>query len=134
MCDKSSLHSSSEDRELVTPFYTPTHEAFRTTVRRFVKREIEPYAGAWDDAGEFPRALYIKAAEIGLLGIGFPQEHGGISADGFMWVIAVQEIARAGSGGLTASLLSHSIASPPIVWGGRPEVRAKVLPEILSGR
>ena len=61
------------DRSRVqNPFYTPEHEAFRDVMRRFVAREIEPYAHEWDEAGEFPRELYAKAAEIGLLGLGFP--------------------------------------------------------------
>ncbi|MEO8321044.1 MAG: acyl-CoA dehydrogenase family protein, partial [Bradyrhizobium sp.] len=44
------------------PFYTPEHEAFRDVMRRFVAREIEPYAHEWDEAGEFPRELYAKAS------------------------------------------------------------------------
>ena len=51
-----------------SPFYTAEHEAFRDVMRRFVTREIEPYAHEWDEAGEFPRELYRKASEIGLLG------------------------------------------------------------------
>ena len=49
-----------------SPFYTAEHEAFRDVMRRFVSREIEPYAHEWDEAGEFPRELYRKASEIGL--------------------------------------------------------------------
>ena len=56
---------------------TPEHLAFRDTVRRFVARELEPHAGRWDEAGEFPRELYAKAAEAGLLALGFPEEYGG---------------------------------------------------------
>jgi len=56
-----------------SPFYSAEHEAYRDVVRRFVEREIEPYAHQWDEAGEFPRTLYAKAAEIGLLGLGFPE-------------------------------------------------------------
>ncbi|MBL8503837.1 MAG: acyl-CoA dehydrogenase family protein, partial [Rhodocyclaceae bacterium] len=54
--------------------YSPDHEAFRATVRRFVEREIIPNAAAWDEAGGFPRELYGKAAAAGLLGVGFPEE------------------------------------------------------------
>ena len=64
-----------------SPFYTEEHEAFREVVRRFVEKEIEPYAHEWDEAGEFPRVLYEKAAAIGLLGLGFPERSGGI----FRW-------------------------------------------------
>src|SRR6186713_2089468 len=79
-----------------SPFYTAEHEAFRDVMRRFVAREIEPFANEWDEAGEFPRELYRKAAEIGLLGLGFPEEFGGVAADQFMKMVASQELARAG--------------------------------------
>ena len=117
-----------------SPFYTRDHEAFREVVRRFVEKEIEPNAHAWDEAGEFPRGLYEKAAAIGFLGLGFPQEYGGIDVDRFMWIIAVQELARAGAGGVSASLMSHSIGAPPIARAGTAEFKARVLPEILSGK
>ena len=103
------------DRSRVqNPFYTPEHEAFRDVMRRFVAREIEPYAHEWDEAGEFPRELYAKAAEIGLLGLGFPEEFGGVPADQFMKIVASQELARAGAGGVSSSLMSHTIGSPPL--------------------
>jgi acyl-CoA dehydrogenase len=117
-----------------SPFYTADHEAFRDLVRRFVEREIEPYAHAWDEAGGFPRELYEKAAAIGLLGLGFPEEFGGIEADQFMKIVASQELARAGAGGISASLMSHTIGAPPIARTARPEVKARVLPQILSGQ
>jgi len=117
-----------------SPFYTAEHEAFREVMRRFVAREIEPYASEWDEAGEFPRALYAKASEIGLLGLGFPEEYGGVAADQFMKIVASQELARAGAGGISSSLMSHSIGSPPIARAARPEVKARVLPEVLSGK
>src|ERR1700684_795850 len=117
-----------------SPFYTGDHDAFREVVRRFVEKEIEPYAHQWDEAGEFPRVLYEKAAEIGLLGLGFPEEYGGTEVDRFMWIIAGQELARAGAGGSSASLMSHSIGAPPIARAGSPEFKARVLPEILSGK
>lgn len=71
-----------------SPFYTAEHDAFRDVMRRFVDKEIAPFAHEWDEAGEFPRALYRNAAEIGLLGLGFPQEYGGIGADQFMKIVA----------------------------------------------
>ncbi|MGC2780910.1 MAG: acyl-CoA dehydrogenase family protein [Bradyrhizobium sp.] len=117
-----------------SPFYTAEHEAFRDVVRRFVDREIAPFASAWDEAGEFPRALYPKAAEIGLLGLGFPEQFGGAPADQFMKIVASQELARAGCGGVSASLMSHTIGAPPIARAARPELRVRVLPEILAGR
>src|SRR2546423_5559962 len=51
-----------------------------------------------------------------------------------MWIVAVQELARAGAGGVSASLKSNSIGAPPIARAASPEFKARVLPEILSGK
>lgn len=115
------------------PFYTADHEAFRDQVRRFVAREIEPFANDWDEAEEFPRELYRKAAAIGLIGLGFPEAYGGIPADRFMWIIATQELARHGAGDINASLMSHAIGAPPIVAAGSEALKARLLPGIFSG-
>ena len=117
----------------LSPFYGPEHEAFRQTVRRFVEREIEPNATAWDEAGEFPRELYAKAAAVGLLGLGFPEEYGGVECDRFMRILATQEFARCGSGGVAAGLFSHTIGAPPILRRGSAKLKARVLPAVLSG-
>ncbi|HQR34281.1 MAG TPA: acyl-CoA dehydrogenase family protein [Blastocatellia bacterium] len=114
-------------------YYTPEHEQFRQTMREFVSREIAPFVNEWDEAEEFPRELYRKAAAIGLLGLNYPEEYGGTPADGFYSIIASVELAAAGSGGVSASLLSHSIGSPPIVHAGNAEMKARVLPQILAG-
>ncbi|MBP7063014.1 acyl-CoA dehydrogenase family protein [Ferrovibrio sp.] len=116
-----------------SPYYSAEHEAFREQLRRFVAREIEPYADAWDEAGEFPRELYRKAAAIGLLQLNFPEAYGGVKADRFFAVIAGQELARGGAGGVCASLLSHTIGAPPIAKLGSDELKARVLPGILAG-
>lgn len=115
------------------PALTEEHEAFRDTMRRFVQREIAPHAAAWDEAGEFPRELYRKAAAAGLLGVGFPEEYGGTPADLFMHVVLSEEIALAGSGGVHASLFSHQIGSPPIAAAGSEELKKRVLPGVLAG-
>ena len=47
---------------MASPFYTAEHEAYRDVVRRFVEKEIEPYAHEWDEAGGFPRQLYEKSS------------------------------------------------------------------------
>lgn len=109
------------------------HEAFRETVRRFVAREVAPFAAEWDEAGEFPRELYRKAAAAGLFGIGFPEEYGGTPADLFYGVILAEEFAQAGAGGVSASLFSHTIGAPPIAAAGSEALKRRVLPAILSG-
>ena len=119
--------------ERPSPYYTEEHLAFRDTVRRFVEKEIEPFATEWDEAEEFPRELYKKAAEVGLLQCGYPEEYGGVEVDRFYNLIMSQELARAGAGGISASLMSHSIGAPPIVALGSEEIKRRVLPDILAG-
>jgi acyl-CoA dehydrogenase len=115
------------------PAITQEHEAFRDTVKRFVAREIIPHAAAWDEAGEFPRELYKKAAQAGLFALGYPEEYGGVPADYFFRIVSAEEFAQAGSGGVSASLFSHTIGAPPIAAVGSDELKRRVLPSILSG-
>lgn len=119
---------------MTSPFYTAEHEAWRATLRRWVTAEIEPHADAWDEAGTFPRELYAKAADIGLIPMGFPEAYGGFEADEFYKLIGSLELARAGVGGISASLMSHTIGTPPIVRAGSEQLKQRVLPGILSGR
>jgi acyl-CoA dehydrogenase len=115
-------------------YYSPEHLALRESVRRFVAAEITPHVAAWDEAGGFPRELYRKAAEVGLLGIGFPEEFGGMpGVDYFHRLVASIELAQAGSGGVAASLMSHTIGSPPLVAFGSPALKQRVLSEVLAG-
>ena len=118
--------------------YTAAHEDFRATVRQFVEREIAPHVNDWDEAAErgeyFPRALYQKAADIGLLAIGYPEAYGGIEADNLYRLIVSEEIAKAGSGGVLASLFSHTIGLPPLVASGSEALKQRIVPEVLSGQ
>jgi acyl-CoA dehydrogenase len=98
-----------------------------------VEREILPHATAWDEAGEFPRELYRKAAAAGLFAPGFPEEYGGMPADYFFRIQSAEEFARAGTGGVSASLFSHTIGAPPIAAVGSEALKRRVLPAILSG-
>lgn len=107
--------------------------SFRDSVRRFVDREIAPNVNAWDEAETFPRELYGKAAAAGLIGIGYPEEYGGTPAAMRVRMIATEEVARAGSGGLMASLFSHSIALPPIIAGGSHALKHRIVPAVIAG-
>jgi len=123
-----------DELRLNPAYYRPDHLDLRETLRRFVAKEITPHASDWDEAGTFPRELYRKAAEVGLLGLGFPEEYGGIAGiDYFHRLVASLELAQAGSGGVVASLMSHTIGSPPVVTFGSDELKRRVLPPVLAG-
>jgi acyl-CoA dehydrogenase len=116
------------------PFYTEDHETFRLQVRRFVEREIAPNIETWEAAETLPRELHRKAAEAGLLQIGFPEAYGGTDVpDLFYLLVMTEELARAGSGGLIASLMSHGIGTPPIVHTGTHEQKQRYVAPVLAG-
>ena len=92
-----------------------------------------PHVDQWDEAEEFPRELYRKASAAGLLQLGFPEEYGGVPTDPFFGIIKAEEMARHGSGGVNASLNSHTIGAPPIAALGPEWMKRKVLPEVLAG-
>lgn len=115
------------------PGVTADHLQVQEAIRAFVEGEIQPNADAWDEAGTFPRELYRKAGEVGLLGLGWPAEYGGTPVDHVAKLLSSIELARGGIGGVTASLGSHSIMLWPVIAGAREEVRREVVPAILSG-
>jgi acyl-CoA dehydrogenase len=117
------------------PIYTEEHDLFRTTIREWVANEVTPFANEWDEAGEFPRELYEKAGEMGVFGIGFSEEYGGLGDDHdpILLTILAEEVARSSSGGVEAGLLSNYIGAPPIQNAGSDEVKQEILPGMLSG-
>ena len=97
-------------------------QALADTVARFARQEIAPHVTAWDAAGEFPRGLYAKAAALGLLGLGYPEEYGGTPAPHALRLAMWVNLCRFGvSGGVLASLLSHNIGLPPVLALGSEE-------------
>ncbi|HOM13412.1 MAG TPA: acyl-CoA dehydrogenase family protein [Rubrivivax sp.] len=121
---------------LTTDEIRETRTALADTVERFARAEIAPHASAWDEAGEFPRQLYRRAAELGLLGLGYPEALGGSGTDAqyTLRMVMTRGLCRWGtSGGVHASLLSHNIGTPPIVLLARDDLTREVVPPILAG-
>ena len=98
------------------PPFGEEHEELRQSVARFVAKEIAPNVDEWEAAREFPRELYSRCAELGFLGLKFPERYGGQGGDHLHDAVWVEELARSGgSGGVAAGLNAHaSIAMPPI--------------------
>ena len=115
-------------------FTLEDRHALLDTVTRFARDEVAPNVTAWDAAGEFPRALYRQAADIGLLGMGYPEALGGTPAPWLVRNAVTQTLARVGgSGGVMASLFSHNIGLPPVLAHGSAELQARVIPGVLRG-
>ena len=115
-------------------FYNESHHAWREEVRKFVSKEIVPYVDEWEEAGEFPRDLYKKAAEVGLMGMGYDEKYGGTKEgiDIFHGIVTSEEFAQ-GCGGVSASLMSHNISIPLIQALGTEEQKEKFIPPVIKG-
>ena len=122
-----------DSARLPNPHLNSDHEAWREQLRRFIDTEIMPYAAEWDEQGEIPIALWPKAGEVGLLGLGFPEAYGGIPGDVWFSQIASEELARIGVGGIPASLMVHTIGLPPIINWGTEAMKAAIAPAVLRG-
>ena len=91
---------------------------FKESVARFTREEIEPHVDDWEEAGMFPRELYRKAAEAGILGAGFPETIGGAGGDARFPLVAAEAMLKAGSTGVVVGLQSLGIALPPLLHLG----------------
>jgi acyl-CoA dehydrogenase len=104
-----------------SPYYTAEHESFRDQVRRFVETEITPNIQQWEDAGQVPRSLYTRCAELGFLGLGFAEEYGGTPVDDGFYL------------SIFAALGSLGIGLPPLVALGKATLKQRFIPAVMRG-
>ena len=110
------------------------HTMLREMVRDFAKNEIEPVASELDETGEFPWEILHKMADLGLMGIPYPEKYGGAGMDTLALAIAIEEIGRVcASTGIT--LAAHtSLGSYPIYEFGSEEQKQKYLRPLAEGK
>ena len=102
--------------------------------RRFIQTEVAAHLERWEEAGEFPRSLYQRAAELGWLAMGYPEAVGGTPSPWHLRNAMTVALARfGGSGGLMASLFSHNIGLPPLMRHGSATLQQEVVPPVLRG-
>ena len=119
----------------MTPLYeTAEHASLREQARRFARAEIAPNAHAWDEANEFPRELYKKMADVGLLGVAYPEAYGGGGGDISHALAVAEELVLEGkSVGTIVGLGSHGIAVPPILMFGTEAQKQRYVPAVIRG-
>jgi alkylation response protein AidB-like acyl-CoA dehydrogenase len=110
------------------------HLALRETVRDLAEREIAPVAEELDREGRFPVELVGRLAELGLMGVPMPAEHGGAGADTLAYAITIEELARVDSSVAITVAAHTSLGTSPILQFGSPEQHARWLPDLCSGR
>lgn len=125
-----------DSARLPCEFETDEHRAWRDSLRRFFDTHVIPFANDWDEQGQIPDDLWLKAADVGLLGLGYPEEYGGTTQGIDIWHknIVNEEMARVGVGGVGATLMVHGIGLPPVINFGREELKQEIAPAVLAGK
>ena len=112
--------------------YSEEHRIFRDMVRKFMEKEVTPYADEWEEAGIVPKSVWKKMGEQGFLCMDLPEEYGGVGGDFLYSVILVEELSRTNQTGLAAPLHSD-IVVPYISSFASEELKKKYLPGCVTG-
>jgi len=103
------------------------------TVREFACAELLPHSREWDERQEFPREVFGKLAEIGLMGVCWPPEYGGSGLTTFDWALIMEELARVEAGVALSLAAHHSLASAHIHLAGTEEQKKRWLAPLARG-
>lgn len=117
-----------------TAYDHPDHEILRDQVARFLAREVEPHAAAWEETGMVPREVLRRMGQAGLLGIAFEGEHGGGDADALTNLVFAEALSQSTFAGFVITVLVHTdMAGPHLHHAGSAAQKAKYLPRVTAG-
>ena len=112
--------------------FSPEHDMWRESVRRFVEKEIVPFHGQWEKDGIVPRELWLKAGKAGMLCCTVPEEYGGLGLDYLFDVIVYEELWRVGASG-PGFLIHTDLVATYILTAGTDEQKREWLPKMVKG-
>jgi short-chain 2-methylacyl-CoA dehydrogenase len=113
---------------------SPEQELIRDTVRTFARDRVAPVAAELDLDSRFPYELVEQLAELGLMGLPIPEEHGGAGCDTVSYAIAIEELTRVDSSVAITVAAHTSLGTMPILMYGTDEQKARWLPDLAAGR
>ena len=115
-------------------YTTPEHTLLREQIARFIAREVEPYAQAWEDAGMVPREVLRKMGDAGLFGLMYQSEYGGAEADAMTNLVFAEALSQSTFGGFIITALVHTdMASPHLHHAGTSAQKARYMPGVVKG-
>jgi len=112
---------------------TPEQREIQALAREVAEAEIAPHAAAWDRDHTFPRQVFSKLGELGLMGVCVPEELGGAGADFLSYILVLEELSRADAGVGVTVAVHTSAATLPIIAFGTEEQRQRFVPALASG-
>jgi alkylation response protein AidB-like acyl-CoA dehydrogenase len=105
----------------------------KKTVREFAESELAPHSREWDEKQEFPRAVFTKLGELGLMGVAWPPEYGGAGMSTLEWAIVMEELARVDAGVALSLAAHHSLCSGHIFLAGTEAQKKTYLTPLAKG-
>ena len=115
-------------------YITPEHVLLRDQIARFIEREVEPYAAAWEEAGSVPREVLRKMGQAGLFGLMYESQYGGGEADALTNLVFAEALSQSTFGGFIITALVHTdMASPHLHHAGSAAQKARYLPGVIAG-
>jgi short/branched chain acyl-CoA dehydrogenase len=108
-------------------------EALRSTVEEFAREVIAPVIGGYYERGEFPYEIVSRMGKLGLFGLPFPEEHGGMGGDYFAFCLALHELGRVDSSVAITLEAAVGLGAMPIYRFGTPQQQAEWLPDLCQG-
>ena len=115
-------------------YITSEHEQLREQISRFIAREVEPHAQAWEDAGYTPREVLKKMGAAGLFGLMYGAEHGGAQADALTNLVFAEALSQSTFAGFIITVLVHTdMASPHLHHAGTAAQKARYMPGVIDG-
>ncbi|HEX6519158.1 MAG TPA: acyl-CoA dehydrogenase family protein [Streptosporangiaceae bacterium] len=112
---------------------TPEQQALRDSVAQLAREVVAPVIGGYYDRGEFPYEIIAKMGKLGLFGLPFPEEYGGMGGDYFALCLALEELGRVDSSVAITLEAGVSLGAMPIFRFGTEEQRRRWLPELCAG-
>jgi short-chain 2-methylacyl-CoA dehydrogenase len=109
------------------------HEDFRATVERFARTEVAPVIGDYYEREEFPYPVVAKMGGMGLFGLPFPEEYGGMGGDYLSFCLALEELARVDSSVAITLEAGVGLGAMPIYRFGTETQKAQWLPPLCRG-
>jgi alkylation response protein AidB-like acyl-CoA dehydrogenase len=121
---------------MTTETLTDTNEAqkmVRDSAREFAEKRLKPTALEYDEKEAIPRALYQEAADLGFMGVMFPEEYGGLGLDYVTYAIAMEELARGNAAFQVGVTVHNSLVCSGIIKFGTKEQKDRYLPKAAKG-
>ena len=112
---------------------TEEQRLLKKTVREFAEAEIGPHAREWDEKQEFPREVFTKLGELGLMGVVWPAEYGGSGMSTLDYAIVMEELSRVDAGVALSVAAHNSLSSGHIFLAGSEEQKKKYLAPLARG-